>query len=99
MPADNVFDGPVTSLLSTLCILIEILSPAHAKGEKSLNDFKFGTFAGRFPSDGAASMAVKGLKRIFGMVGVYNPLKSLFNCRYICNQLKKSFGLIYNPLI
>ena len=75
------------------------LSPAHAKGEKSLNDFKFGTFAGRFPSDGAASMAVKGLKRTFGMVGVYNPLKSLFNCRYICNQLKKSFGLIYNPLI
>ena len=41
--------------------VIEILSPAHAKGEKSLNDFKFGTFAGRFPSDGAASMAVKGL--------------------------------------
>ena len=27
----------------------------------SLNDFKFGTFIGRFPSDGAASMAVKGL--------------------------------------
>ena len=31
------------------------------KEEKGLNDFKFGTFGGRFPSDGAASMAVKGL--------------------------------------
>ena len=30
------------------------------KGRKSLNDFKFGTFTGRFPNDGAASMAVKG---------------------------------------
>ena len=29
--------------------------------KKSLNDFKCGTFTGRFPSDGAASMAVKGL--------------------------------------
>ena len=31
-------------------------------GKKSLNDFKFGTFIGRFPSDGAASMAEKGLR-------------------------------------
>ena len=31
------------------------------KEEKSLNDFKFGTFIGRFPSDGAASIAVKEL--------------------------------------
>ena len=30
-------------------------------GKKSLNDFKFGTFIGRFPSDSAASIAVKGL--------------------------------------
>ena len=30
-------------------------------GPKSLNSFKFGTFIGRFPSDGAASMTVKGL--------------------------------------
>ena len=28
---------------------------------KGLNDFKFGTFIGYFPSDGAASIAVKGL--------------------------------------
>jgi len=42
--------------------LIEILSGTHAKGAKSLNDFEFGTCIGRFPSDGAESMAVKGLK-------------------------------------
>ena len=30
---------------------------------ESLNDFKFGTFIGHFPSDMLASMAVKGLKR------------------------------------
>ena len=29
------------------------------KGQKSLNDFKFGTFIGRFSSDGAANMAAK----------------------------------------
>ena len=62
MPVDSVFDDSVTNLLSTLCILIEVLSRAHAKGEKSLNDFKFGTFIGRFSSDGTPSMAVKGLK-------------------------------------
>ena len=31
--------------------------------QKSLNRFKFGTLIGRFPSDGAASMAVIGLIR------------------------------------
>ena len=42
--------------------------------KKSLNSFKFVTFIGRFQSDGAASMAVKGListavqyVRIFGV--------------------------------
>ena len=34
-------------------------------GLKSLNDFKFGTSVGRFPSDGAASRAVKGLTSSF----------------------------------
>ena len=42
--ANSIFDGPVTNLLSILCILVEILSRAHAKGAKSLNDFKIGTF-------------------------------------------------------
>ena len=34
------------------------------RGE-GLDDVKFGTFTGRFPSDGAASMAVKGLIEAF----------------------------------
>ena len=60
-PANSISDGPITNLLSILCVLIEVLSRAHAAEEISLNDFKFATFIGRFPSDGAASMAVKGL--------------------------------------
>ena len=59
--ASGISDGPITHLLSVLCILIAILSRAHAKGWKSHNDFKFGTSTGHFPSDRAASMAVKGL--------------------------------------
>ena len=39
-----MFDGPVANLLSVLCILLEVLSRAHAKREKNLNDFEFGTF-------------------------------------------------------
>ena len=34
----------------------------NIKHIKEINGFRFGTFVGRFPSDGAASMAVKGLK-------------------------------------
>ena len=37
---------------------------SHAGRGKSLNDFKFGTFIGRFPSDDASSMAVKGLNQL-----------------------------------
>ena len=55
--------GPITNLLSVQCILIEILSHAHAKGAKSLSDFKFGTFISHFPRDGVASTAVKRLKK------------------------------------
>ena len=33
-PANSIFDGPITNLLSVLCILIEIR--AHAKGSKKL---------------------------------------------------------------
>ena len=33
----------------------------YEKGQKGRNDFKFDTFVGRFWSDGAASMAAKGL--------------------------------------
>ena len=53
-PANSIFDGPVTTLLSLLCVLVEVLSRAHAKREKSLHDFKFGLSVGRFSSDGAA---------------------------------------------
>ena len=60
-PLSSIFDGPVTNLLSMLCILTEILSRAHTKGAESHNGFKSGTFIGRFRVDGAASMAVKGL--------------------------------------
>ena len=61
MPPNSIFDGPITSLLLILCILIEVLSRAHATSKKSLNDFRFGAFIGHFPSDGTVSMAVKGL--------------------------------------
>ena len=60
-PANSIFDGPISNLLSILCSLIEIISRALAKGWGSFNDFKFGTFIGHFQSDAAACMAVKGL--------------------------------------
>ena len=60
-PANCIFDGPVIYLPSILCIFIEIISRARAKGANSFNDFRFDTVIGRFPSDGAASMAAKGL--------------------------------------
>ena len=47
------------------CIWIEIFSPdfheIFVRGGIYFNNFKFGPFIGRFPSDGAASIAVKGL--------------------------------------
>ena len=52
---------PVTTLLSVLCVLVEVLSRARAKSGESLNGFKFGTSVSRFSSDAAASTAVKGL--------------------------------------
>ena len=59
---NNTFDRFITNLLSVLCVSVEVLSRAHAKRGKSLNDFKFGTSTDRFSSDGAAKTAVKGLK-------------------------------------
>ena len=56
------FDGPITNLFSILSILTEIFLRARAKGKKDPNDSKFGTFVSRLPSEGAASMAVKGFK-------------------------------------
>ena len=40
-------------------------SRARAQVKKDFNDFKFGTFLGRFPSDGAGSIAVKGLSFLY----------------------------------
>ena len=67
-PVNSISDGAVTSLLSALSILIEVLSHAHAKGKKALtfqvwHFFKFGTFIGHFPRGNVTSMAVKGLKK------------------------------------
>ena len=53
-PEKIIFDGSLTTLT-------DILSCALAKMGKSRNDFKFSASVGRFPSDGAASTAVKGL--------------------------------------
>ena len=64
MPANSILDGPITALLSILCILVEVLSCARAKKRKRLNDFKFGTSVGHVLSDGAASTAVKGLNML-----------------------------------
>ena len=52
-PANSISDGPVTNLLSILCILIEICSLAHGGGGgggggRALSIFKFGPFIGRF---------------------------------------------------
>ena len=76
-PANTCFDGPFTNLLAIPCILIELFSRARAKGGKKLNDFKFGSFIGRFPSDGAACK--HGSERVNGMqikfiVMVYDPV-------------------------
>ena len=43
-------------------MLISPFTCSSEVGKSHLNDFAFGIFLGRFPSDGAASMAVKGLK-------------------------------------
>ena len=53
---------------------MEILSCAHVWGKKGLNDFRFGTFIGHFPSDSVASMAEKGLigHKVDCIILVYN---------------------------
>lgn len=62
MSTNSIFDGPVTNPFSVLCILIEVPSCAQAKGWKSYNDSKFGTFNAHFSSDREASTEnVKGL--------------------------------------
>ena len=60
-PANSTFDGPVANMISILCILIEVLSGAHAERRKGLNDFESCAFTGRFPDDTLTRVAVKGL--------------------------------------
>ena len=58
-------------------------NPFHVltwRGKKSFNVFKFGTFMGRFPSDSAASVAVKGLMYCY----IWNT--------FSLNQNGQSFG-------
>ena len=66
---------PITNLLSVLCVLVDVLSRAHAKSEKSLNGFRFGTSVAHFSSDGAASTAVKGLKTLVSRGDIYRTLE------------------------
>ena len=58
----TVYQIVLINILSILCILLEVLSGAHAKREKGLYDFQFSTFIFRFPKAGVGSVAVKGLK-------------------------------------
>ena len=54
-PANSIFDGPVTTLLLMLYVLVEVLSRASAKRGKGLTHLEFGTSVGRCLSDGAPS--------------------------------------------
>ena len=40
----KIISGPITNLLSVLCILMTVLSNANAKGEKSFKDVKISDF-------------------------------------------------------
>jgi len=44
MPEDSIFDDLITNLFSILCILIEIISPADAKGAKNPEWFQIWHF-------------------------------------------------------
>ena len=60
-----------------LSILIEVLSRARAKRRKSIQDFKSGILIGRFSSDGASSMTMKGLILPFQKLSVLKILPSV----------------------
>ena len=61
MPANGVFSGAITNLLSILCVLMKILSNANAKKKtKRFKDIIFRTFIVSFSSD---IMAAKGLRK------------------------------------
>ena len=66
MPVKSIFDGSTFNTSHTYANL-STCSCEGEKKRKSLNDFKFGTCIGRFPSDVAARMAMKRL--------MFQPLK------------------------
>ena len=92
-PANSIFDGPLTNLLSTLRVLTEVLLRVQTKGKRGLNNFKFGTFSGRFPSDGDANMAVKGLSSSQSHAAL---LGSPF-CRHVLEKTTRYTGRRVQP--
>ena len=82
--ANSRSNGPITNLLSVLCVLTEVLSLAHAKRGESPNGFRFGTFIARSQTDGAASTAVKGLKCIYCLIGDNGRLQHSRFCLLKC---------------
>ena len=82
---NSIFDVPIATLLSILCLLMEILHLLMSRGQKSLNGFTFGTFICHFPCDSAASMAVEGLNQFksYGPVSVTAFFIISLACRYI----------------
>ena len=63
------------------------------KVRKSLNEFKFGTFVGRFPSDTLAGLALKGLTS-----NPRNGYPSERKKRFMSDQLQTSSMFIFNYL-
>ena len=89
-PKDSIFDGPITNLHSLLCILIEVLSHADAKGAQRLHNFECGTFIGRFPSDHVASLAVKGLNCKCMCQSLTSAFKELCGCTVLCMPIREN---------
>ena len=92
--ANSILDGPVTNRLSVLCIWIKIFSCAKVGGGGGggLYDFKFGTFIGSCQSDGAVSMAVKGLI-------LTSKCTSELHCLHICQTGAESKPCVHNSRI
>ena len=61
-PPNSIADCPATNLLSIECIVWKSIYVLIRRGKTSLHGFQFVTFTGRFPTDQAASVAVKGLR-------------------------------------
>ena len=93
MPANSILNGPITGLL-ILCIFIETLSRVHAKGGGGNWHF---IGIGRFPSHGAASMALKGLILCLQVLLhlKYDFVRFLFVCSY-CFRFLFAMTLLFS---